>query len=213
MSDADRHLFGIVGAAVLCLSPATVVVAADYLSIDAAQRTIFPEADAFVPALRSLTPAQKQHIAALAGQQPPHGTLLICAQRAPGRTSATYSSTKCSAGRISLLTHLASTLRENCAPSKFCRTVKVTVVKLAMRPANSLRTAMDSMNSSSERTSRTFLAQHSRPNMSRKVFAGWSRCGKRRLQASERLRFTATCACAPNNFAESCRSGCVTRSM
>jgi hypothetical protein len=77
MSDADRHLFGIAGAAALCFAPATVVVAADYLSIDAAQRVLFPEADAFVPVLPSLTPAQKQHIAALAGAQPPHGTLLI----------------------------------------------------------------------------------------------------------------------------------------
>jgi hypothetical protein len=77
MSDADRHLFGIVGAAVLCFSPATVVVAAEYLSIDAAQRAIFPEADAFIPVLPALTLAQKQHIATLAGQQPPHGTLSI----------------------------------------------------------------------------------------------------------------------------------------
>jgi len=77
MSDADRHLFGIVGAAALCMAPATVVVAADYMSIDAAQRSIFPEADTFVPVLPSLTPAQKEHIAALAGPQPPHGGVQI----------------------------------------------------------------------------------------------------------------------------------------
>jgi hypothetical protein len=76
MSDADHGLFAIVGAAAL-MAPATVVVAADYLTIDAAQRAVFPQAESFEPVLLALTPAQKATMAARAGPQPPHGTLRI----------------------------------------------------------------------------------------------------------------------------------------
>ena len=76
MTDGDRGLFGLVSAAALML-PATVVVAAEYLSIDAAQRALFPAADSFVPIVVSLTPQQKQTIVELAGPQPPHGTIQI----------------------------------------------------------------------------------------------------------------------------------------
>ncbi len=75
MTDGDRGLFGIVGAALML--PATVVVAAEYLSIDAAQRAVFPAAQSFEPVILSLSPAQKRAIAALAGQQPRHGSLRI----------------------------------------------------------------------------------------------------------------------------------------
>ena len=76
MTDGDRGLFGLFSAAALML-PATVVVAAEYLSIDAAQRALFPAADSFVPIVVSLTPQQKQTIVELAGPQPPHGTIQI----------------------------------------------------------------------------------------------------------------------------------------
>jgi hypothetical protein len=76
MTDTDRGLFGLVGAAALML-PATIVVAADYLSIDAAQRTLFPEAARFELVIVSLNPTQQEAIAALAGPQPPHGALKI----------------------------------------------------------------------------------------------------------------------------------------
>jgi hypothetical protein len=59
------------------LLPAPVVVAADYLSIDAAQKLVFPQADAFQEILLPQTPAQIQTILALAGPQPPHGTIRI----------------------------------------------------------------------------------------------------------------------------------------
>lgn len=104
MSDADRNLFGIVGAAALWMVPAAVVVAADYLSIDAAQRAIFPEADTFVPALPSLTAAQKQHIAALAGTQPPHGTLQIW-RATRGTTALGYVFVDNVIGRSDLITY------------------------------------------------------------------------------------------------------------
>jgi hypothetical protein len=59
------------------LLPAPAVVAADYLSVDAAQKLIFPQADAFQEILVPQTPAQIQAILALAGPQPPHGVIRI----------------------------------------------------------------------------------------------------------------------------------------
>jgi hypothetical protein len=59
------------------LLPVTVVAAADYLSVDAAQRAIFPDADAFAEVLLPLTAAQLAALTALAGPQPQHGNLRI----------------------------------------------------------------------------------------------------------------------------------------
>jgi hypothetical protein len=69
-------VFGLIGAAALMM-PATVVVAADYLTIDAAQKSIFPSADTFEPFVFALTAEQRSAIAALAGSQPPHGALRV----------------------------------------------------------------------------------------------------------------------------------------
>jgi Na+-translocating ferredoxin:NAD+ oxidoreductase RnfG subunit len=76
MAEADRGVFGLIGAAALMM-PATVVVAADYLTMDAAQKAIFPSADSFEPVVVALDTEQKAAIAALAGPQPPHGSLRI----------------------------------------------------------------------------------------------------------------------------------------
>jgi Na+-translocating ferredoxin:NAD+ oxidoreductase RnfG subunit len=59
------------------LAPAPIVVAADYLSVDAAQKAVFPEADAFQEVVVSPTPAELQAMLAQVGQQPPHGTIRI----------------------------------------------------------------------------------------------------------------------------------------
>ena len=59
------------------LVPAPIVVAAEYLSVDAAQRAVFPEADAFQEVVVAPTPAQLQVLLAQAGTQPPHGTIRI----------------------------------------------------------------------------------------------------------------------------------------
>src|SRR5664279_2107735 len=59
------------------LLPAPVVVAADYLSVDAAQKAIFPQADGFQELVLARTPEQMQASLALAGPQPQHGRLLI----------------------------------------------------------------------------------------------------------------------------------------
>jgi len=61
------------GAALGLVVPAPVVVAADYLSLEAAQRAVFPEARGFEPVALALSAAQRQQLAALAGLQPPRG--------------------------------------------------------------------------------------------------------------------------------------------
>jgi hypothetical protein len=56
------------------LTPA-IVVAADNLSVEQAQRALFPGAERFVECALSLSPAQHARVAALAGSQPPHRSL------------------------------------------------------------------------------------------------------------------------------------------
>ena len=65
------------GLVVATLVPAPLVVAADYLSIDMAQRAVFPEADAFTEVFVSQGAAQLQGLLAVAGPQPPHGMIRI----------------------------------------------------------------------------------------------------------------------------------------
>jgi len=57
------------------VAPVQVVVAADYLSVEEAQRAIFPQADHFTEVALALTAAQRRQVAALAGPQPPHRSL------------------------------------------------------------------------------------------------------------------------------------------
>ena len=71
----SRHLF--TGLLLGSLLPVPIVVAADYLSIDAAQKAVYPEADAFQELALQQSPAQLQSILAQAGPQPPHGTIRI----------------------------------------------------------------------------------------------------------------------------------------
>jgi FMN-binding domain len=59
------------------LAPVAIVVAADYLSVDAAQKAIYPDADAFSEMVVSQNPGQIQALLAQAGPQPPHGTIHI----------------------------------------------------------------------------------------------------------------------------------------
>ncbi len=59
------------------LLPVPAVIAADYLSVDAAQKAIFPQADSFQEVLLPQTPEQIQSLLARAGPQPPHGTIRI----------------------------------------------------------------------------------------------------------------------------------------
>ena len=72
-----RPLSLIPGIALAALLPAPVVVAADYLTLEAAQRAIFPQADSFTPVVVAPTAQQLQTLLAQAGPQPPHGTIRI----------------------------------------------------------------------------------------------------------------------------------------
>jgi len=63
------------GLAALLAPPAEVAVAADYMSIDAAQRGLFAHADRFDEVVLALSPAQKTTVTGLAGPQPPHRSL------------------------------------------------------------------------------------------------------------------------------------------
>jgi len=63
------------GLAAFLAPPAQVAVAADYLSIEAAQRGLFTRADRFDEVVLALSPAQKASVTGLAGPQPPHRSL------------------------------------------------------------------------------------------------------------------------------------------
>ena len=52
-----------------------IVVAAEYMSVEQAQKSLFPKADRFQEVVLALSPAQKGQVAALAGPQPPHRSL------------------------------------------------------------------------------------------------------------------------------------------
>jgi len=73
-----------VGAGIAVLAPGGSVVAAEYLSLEAAQRAVFPEGLRFEPVTLSLTTAQRKAVDALAGPQPPRGRL--SAWRVAGRS-------------------------------------------------------------------------------------------------------------------------------
>jgi hypothetical protein len=57
--------------------PVPMVVAADYLNIEAAQKAVFPEADAFQEVMLNQSPDQLQALLGRVGPQPPHGTIRI----------------------------------------------------------------------------------------------------------------------------------------
>jgi hypothetical protein len=61
--------------AALTVAPAPIVIAAEYLSVEGAQRALFPQADQFTEVVLALSPAQRDQVAALAGAQPPHRSL------------------------------------------------------------------------------------------------------------------------------------------
>ena len=59
----------------LALAPVQVVVAADYLSLEGAQRALFPGADQFLEVVLALSAEQRNQVASLAGPQPPHRSI------------------------------------------------------------------------------------------------------------------------------------------
>src|SRR6201998_57807 len=73
MAHVDRWI-GALGA-LAAHAPIQVVVATEYLSSEGAQKALFPQADRFHEVILSLSPAQRDRVAALAGPQPPHRSL------------------------------------------------------------------------------------------------------------------------------------------
>lgn len=71
------YRYEIPGVLVAAVLSAPVAVAADYLSLDAAQKAVFPEATAFEEIFVRQSPDQLQAVLARAGQQPRHGSIRI----------------------------------------------------------------------------------------------------------------------------------------
>ena len=69
MSPTDLTALGFAAAvAALGAAPVQVVVAADYLSVEGAQKALFPAADHFTEVVFALSTAQRDKVAALAGE-------------------------------------------------------------------------------------------------------------------------------------------------
>jgi hypothetical protein len=77
MSGIDRWTPGWVGAlgALGAAVPIHLAVATEYLSVEGAQKALFPQADRFTEMVLALSPTQRERVAALAGPQPPHRSL------------------------------------------------------------------------------------------------------------------------------------------
>ena len=77
MAAIDRRVPGWIGTigALAATAPVQVVVATEYLSVEAAQKALFPPADRFNEVVLSLSPEQRARVSALAGPQPPHRSL------------------------------------------------------------------------------------------------------------------------------------------
>jgi hypothetical protein len=76
MTDPDRGSLGwAMALAALTAAPVQIVVATEYLSVEGAQKALFPQADRFSELVLSLSAAQRAQVATLAGPQPPHRSL------------------------------------------------------------------------------------------------------------------------------------------
>jgi len=76
MTDPDRGSLGwAIALAALTAAPVQIVVATEYLSVEGAQKALFPQADRFTELVLSLNAAQRAQVATLAGPQPPHRSL------------------------------------------------------------------------------------------------------------------------------------------
>ena len=81
MSRHDLLAVGTVTAAVALSLPSQLAVAASYLSTEAAQRALFPQAQEFLVVELAPTPAQLAEIARAAGPQAGHGDLHVWAAK------------------------------------------------------------------------------------------------------------------------------------
>jgi len=63
--------------ALAAAAPVPVVIAAEYVTVEGAQKALFPQAEHFTEVALSLSPTQHEQVAALAGPQPPHRSLRV----------------------------------------------------------------------------------------------------------------------------------------
>jgi Na+-translocating ferredoxin:NAD+ oxidoreductase RnfG subunit len=75
MSGPDRTLFVHAALVAVAALPAAPALAATYLSTEAAQKSLFPQATAFEEAAITLSDEQKQEISRIGGPQAGHGAL------------------------------------------------------------------------------------------------------------------------------------------
>src|ERR1700704_7168715 len=76
MTDLDRSSLGwAMALAALTAAPVQIVIATEYLSVEGAQKALFPQADLFSEFVLSLSTAQREQVSRLAGPQPPHRSL------------------------------------------------------------------------------------------------------------------------------------------
>jgi len=75
MKRAGPASLGWLGTLAALASVPVPVIAAEYLSVEGAQRALFPQADHFTEVVLALSPGQRERVAALAGAQPPHRSL------------------------------------------------------------------------------------------------------------------------------------------
>lgn len=68
---------GVAGFAALAVAPVPVVIASEYLSVEAAQRSLMAQADRFEEVVPALTEAQRQAVLTLAGPQAPHRSVRV----------------------------------------------------------------------------------------------------------------------------------------
>ena len=76
-SDHPLLLSGTLTLVGLAAAPVQMVVATEYLSVEGAQKALFPQADSFTEMVVSLSPAQRDQVARLAGPQAPHRSLRV----------------------------------------------------------------------------------------------------------------------------------------
>jgi Na+-translocating ferredoxin:NAD+ oxidoreductase RnfG subunit len=81
MREDDRTLFVQAALVAMATLPAAPALAATYLSAEAAQRSLFPQATAFEETAITLSDEQKAEIARLGGPQAGHGSLRVWVAR------------------------------------------------------------------------------------------------------------------------------------
>ncbi len=84
MSNVERGAFASAAVVAIAVLPAAPALATTYLSQEAAQRALFPQAQSFDEVTLSATDAQREDIAKTAGPQAGHGWLRVWAALADG---------------------------------------------------------------------------------------------------------------------------------